>query len=97
MAHYLAGDIRMRMIGAVEGGMSRNGAAKRFGVSAANVMCWMDEYLRCGRTARLCSVRSGNLASPRAGVYPGAGRSVILVIHVSHPVPWTQVCLMRRA
>ena len=51
MAHYLAGDIRMRMIGAVEGGMSRNGAAKRFGVSAANVMCWMDEYLRCGRTA----------------------------------------------
>ena len=33
--------------------------------------------------ARLCSVRSGNLASPRAGVYPGAGRSVILVIHES--------------
>ena len=31
----------------------------------------------------LCSVRSGNLASPRAGVYPGAGRSVILVIHES--------------
>ena len=31
----------------------------------------------------LCSVRSGNLASPRARVYPGAGRSVILVIHES--------------
>ena len=31
----------------------------------------------------LCSVRSGNLGSPRAGVYPGAGRSVILVIHES--------------
>ena len=34
-------------------------------------------------TKSLCSVRSGNLASPRAGVYPGAGRSVILVIHES--------------
>ena len=34
-------------------------------------------------TSGLCSVRSGNLASPRAGVYPGAGRSVILVIHES--------------
>ena len=28
-------------------------------------------------------MRSGNLGSPRAGVYPGAGRSVILVIHES--------------
>ena len=35
------------------------------------------------REISLCSVRSGNLASPRAGVYPGAGRSVILVIHES--------------
>ena len=36
-----------------------------------------------GQAPGLCSVRSGNLASPRARVYPGAGRSVILVIHES--------------
>ena len=51
MAQYLSEDRRIRVIGAVEGGMSRNGAAKRFGVSLANVVCWRDEYLRCGRTA----------------------------------------------
>ena len=44
---------------------------------------WAREYASRERTWRLCSVRSGNLASPRAGVYPGAGRSVILVIHES--------------
>ena len=41
------------------------------------------EIKKGGKRVRLCSVRSGNLASPRAGVYPGAGRSVILVIHES--------------
>ena len=33
MAQYLSEDLRIRVIGAVEGGMSRNGSAKRFGVS----------------------------------------------------------------
>ena len=42
---------RIRVIGAIEGGMSRNGAARRFGVSIASAVRWMDEYLRCGRTA----------------------------------------------
>ncbi len=41
----------LRVIGAIEGGMSRNGAARRFGVSIASAVRWMDEYLRCGRTA----------------------------------------------
>ena len=31
----------------------------------------------------MCSVRSGNLASPRAGVYPGAGRSQISRPHAT--------------
>ena len=38
------------MIRAVEGGMSRNAAARRFGVSIASAVRWMDEYLRTGRT-----------------------------------------------
>jgi transposase len=39
------------VIGAVEAGMSRNAAARRFGVSIASAVRWMDEYLRTGRTA----------------------------------------------
>jgi transposase len=51
MAQYLSEDLRIRVIRAVEGGMSRNAAARRFGVSIASAVRWMDEYLRTGRTA----------------------------------------------
>ena len=46
MAQYLSADLRIRVIGAVEAGMSRNAAARRFGVSIASAVRWMDEYLR---------------------------------------------------
>ena len=51
MAQYLSEDLRIRVIRAVEGGMSRNAAARHFGVSIASAVRWMDEYLRTGRTA----------------------------------------------
>lgn len=51
MAQYLSEDLRVRVIRAVEGGMSRNAAARHFGVSIASAVRWMDEYLRTGRTA----------------------------------------------
>ena len=51
MAQYLSADLRIRVIRAVEGGMSRNAAAQRFGVSIASAVRWMAEYLRTGRTA----------------------------------------------
>ncbi len=51
MAQYLSEDLRIRVIGAIEGGMSRNGAARRFAVSIASAVRWMDEYLPTGRTA----------------------------------------------
>ena len=51
MAQYLSEDLRIRVIRAVEGGMSRNAAARRFGISIASAVRWMDEYLRTGRTA----------------------------------------------
>ena len=38
MAQYLSEDLRIRVIGAIEGGMSRNGAARRFGVSIASAL-----------------------------------------------------------
>ena len=59
MAQYLSEDLRVRVIRAVEGGMSRNAAARRFGVSIASAVRWMDEYLRTGRTAPKGHVRQG--------------------------------------
>ena len=51
MAQYLSEDLRIRVIRAVEGGMSRNAAARHFGVSIASAVRWMDEYLRTGNTS----------------------------------------------
>lgn len=51
MAQYLSEDLRIRVIRAVEGGMSRNGAASRFGISIASAVRWLDVYLKTGRTA----------------------------------------------
>lgn len=51
MVQYLSEDLRIRVIQAIEGGMSRNAAARHFGVSIASAVRWMDEYLRTGRTA----------------------------------------------
>lgn len=51
MAHYLSADLRIRVIRAIESGMSRNAAARRFGVSIASAVRWMAEYLGTGRTA----------------------------------------------
>ena len=50
MAAYLSQDLRIRVIRAIEGGMSRNAAAKRFGISSASAIRWMQTYLRTGRT-----------------------------------------------
>ena len=50
MAAYLPQDLRIRVIRAIEGGMSRNAAAKRFGISCASAIRWMQTYLRTGRT-----------------------------------------------
>lgn len=51
MAKYLSEDLRIRVIRAVEGGMSRNAAARRFGVSIASAVRWMAAYLQTGQTA----------------------------------------------
>ena len=50
MAQYLSEDLRVRVIRAIEGGMSRNAAARRFGVSIASAVRWMAAYLSTGRT-----------------------------------------------
>ena len=51
MATSLSEDLRIRVIRVVEGGMSRNAAARQFGVSVASAVRWMADYLATGRTA----------------------------------------------
>ena len=51
MAKYLSEDLRIRVIRAVEDGLSRNAAARRFGVSIASAVCWMAADLQTGQTA----------------------------------------------
>lgn len=48
---YLSEDLRIRVIRAVGSGMSRNAAARRFGVSIASAVRWMAAYLQSGQTA----------------------------------------------
>src|SRR3984957_5046024 len=45
----LSVDLRERVVGAVEGGMSRNAAAKRFGVSIASAVRWVARFKAKGR------------------------------------------------
>ena len=41
MGRYLSEDLRTRVIGAVEGGMSRRAAATRYGVSVSSAIRWV--------------------------------------------------------
>ena len=44
-------DLRERVVGAVEGGRSRRGAAKLFGVAVSTVIAWVDAWRAEGRLA----------------------------------------------
>ncbi len=48
MTKPLSKDIRERIVSAVEGGLSRRSAAKRFGVSASAAIKWVDQWRRTG-------------------------------------------------
>ena len=76
MAAYLSQDLRIRVIRAIESGMSRNAAAKRFDISNACAARWMQTYLSSGRTrAKPCGGdrRSGRIEA-HAGVILGIVR-----------------------
>ena len=49
MGRYLSEDLRTRVIGAVDGGMSRRAAAARYGVSVSSAIRWVDAALKEGR------------------------------------------------
>ena len=48
MARSLSEDLRTRLIAAIEGGMSRRAAARRFGVAAASAVRWVKAWRTTG-------------------------------------------------
>ena len=48
MTKPLSIDLRERLISAVDGGMSRRSAARRFGVAASTAIKWVDQWRRTG-------------------------------------------------
>lgn len=49
MGRYLSEDLRIRVIQAIEGGLSRRAAAARFGVGVSSAIRWMNAYVAEGR------------------------------------------------
>ena len=67
MAKALSEDLRIRVIRAVEGGMSRRAAAGRFGVSPASAVRFVSEWRQRGATR--AKPRGGDQRSQRIEAY----------------------------
>jgi len=69
MARTLSEDLRSRLIAAVEGGMSRRAAAKRFEVAAASAIRWVRDWRATGATQ--AKAKGGDVRSHRIEAYRG--------------------------
>ena len=72
MAKSLSEDLRSRLIAAVDGGMSRRGAAERFGVAVATSIRWVSAWRHNGSVC--AKPRGGDLGSHRIEAY----RAIVL-------------------
>jgi transposase len=63
MGRYLSEDLRVRVIRAIDGGLSRRAAAARFGVGVSSAIRWMRAYLEEGRAT--AKVQGGDQRSGR--------------------------------
>ena len=57
MAKTLSEDLRSRVVAAIDGGLSRRGAAERFGIGYATAIRWMRDWRATGSVS----------AKPRGG------------------------------
>ena len=67
MGKTLSEDLRVRVITAVEGGMSRNAAAARFGIAVATAVRWVRAWHETGATR--AKPKGGDLRSHRIEAY----------------------------
>ena len=67
MAKSLSIDLRERLVSAVDGGMTRRSAAKRFGIAASTAIKWADQWHRTGSVAP--RPRGGDRHSKRIEVH----------------------------
>ena len=72
MGRTLSEDLRSRVVGAVEGGLSRRAAAERFGVGVATAIRWVRVFHATGATR--AQPKGGDQRSQRIEAY----RAVIL-------------------
>jgi transposase len=72
MTRPLSEDLRLRVIAAVDGGLSRRAAAERFGVAIASAIRWVREWRESGSTR--AKPQGGDKRSHRIEAY----RDVIL-------------------
>jgi transposase len=72
MTRPLSEDLRLRVIAAVDGGLSRRAAAERFGVAVASAVRWVREWRESGATR--AKPQGGDTRSHRIEAY----RDVIL-------------------
>ena len=72
MTKPISEDLRSRLIAAVDGGLSRRAAARRFGVAAASAVRWVREWRETGATR--AKPQGGDKRSQRIEAY----RDIIL-------------------
>jgi transposase len=74
MTRALSDDLRSRLLGAVDGGLSCNAAAERFGIAVSTAVRWVKAWRAEGRATAL--PQGGDLRSHRIEAY----RCVILAV-----------------
>ena len=70
MGKTLSEDLRIRVIAAIDGGLSRNAAASRFGVAVATAVRWARAWRETGATT--AKPKGGDLRSHRIEAYRDA-------------------------
>ena len=90
MARALSGDLRSRVIAAVDGGMSRRVAAERFGVGVATAVRWVRAWRTDGRAAAMPmggDLRSRRIETHRDAILAAVAAEVdITLVELADPL-----------